>query len=611
MLQKSSLVAVAAVAERDNLCAVLDPRIYRTGLGVVLMAVIVVAFSLYDQQGPAGTNLAPDAFNGQNAYLAMTNLARAYPDRRPGSPDDDDIATYVANQFQHNGLIVSTSTFAARTVDGTRTLETVSGLLPGSVQGTVVVVAHRDSLGSPATVDLSGTATLIELAQALAGETHQRSIELVSTSGSAGAAGTAELARSLVGPVDAVLVLGDLAGSQINQPIVVPWSDGQKVAPTMLRNTVGAAVFSQAGLRPGGTSPLGQFAHLAFPVPLGEQGPFGSYGYPAVLVSLSGERGPAAAEPVNQTTLTNMGQSVLQTANALDSGEAVPGPSTYLLLSGKVVPGWAVSLLVLALILPVLMATIDGLARARRRGDSIVRWLIWVLAGVVPFVLAWLVVLGARLVGLIKIAPPGPVAAGVVPMHSAGILVLAATACVLVGSLVFLRPLVIMRAGRQVKARPGAAPSAGAGAAVLLVMCAVAVVLWATNPFAAALLVPALHLWMWVVDPDIRPRPAVTVALLAVGLAPGVLLIAYYAVSLGLSPVGVLWGGTLLIAGRFVGIATAVEWSVVLGCFAGVVAIALRQMRADRPEREPVTVRGPVTYAGPGSLGGTESALRR
>ena len=39
-------------------------------------------------------------------------------------------------------------------------------------------------------------------------------------------------------------------------------------------------------------------------------------------------------------------------------------------------------------------------------------------------------------------------------------------------------------------------------------------------------------------------------------------------------------------------------------------AAGRRTRRAPGPSSE-ITVRGPVTYAGPGSLGGTESALRR
>ena len=56
----------------------LDPRIYRTGLVVVVLAVIVFAFSLEGQQGGLGMNttLPPDAFNGLNAYHDMLSLAR-------------------------------------------------------------------------------------------------------------------------------------------------------------------------------------------------------------------------------------------------------------------------------------------------------------------------------------------------------------------------------------------------------------------------------------------------------------------------------------------------------------------------------------------------------
>jgi hypothetical protein len=41
--------------------------------------------------------------------------------------------------------------------------------------------------------------------------------------------------------------------------------------------------------------------------------------------------------------------------------------------------------------------------------------------------------------------------------------------------------------------------------------------------------------------------------------------------------------------------------------------VALRKRRVHEPDAEdrPVSIRGPLSYAGPGSLGGTESALRR
>ena len=67
----------------------LDPRIYRTGFVVVALALVVLAFSLQNQPGPASTTLAPEAFNGSSAYATMQRMAADAPQRRPGSIGDD------------------------------------------------------------------------------------------------------------------------------------------------------------------------------------------------------------------------------------------------------------------------------------------------------------------------------------------------------------------------------------------------------------------------------------------------------------------------------------------------------------------------------------------
>jgi hypothetical protein len=264
--------------------------------------------------------------------------------------------------------------------------------------------------------------------------------------------------------------------------------------------------------------------------------------------------------------------------------------------------------MVLALILPVLLTMVDGLARARRRGHSISRWLVWVIGAALPFLIALALTIGAKLVGVLAKTPPGPVPAGAVPLGAGGVATLIVLALVVVATFFAWRPLTALFAGVR---RWDLSASDGAAAAVLLVLCVTTLVIWARNPVAAALVVPALHLWMWVLDPDIRMPRALTVLLLALGLAPPVFVVLYYAGAFALGPAGVAWNGLLLIAGGQIGILVAVEWSLLLGCVAGVIAIAARAQRVDRPEQVPVTVRGPVTYAGPGSLGGTESALRR
>jgi peptidase M28-like protein len=591
----------------------LDPRIYRTGLVAVALAVIVLAFSLGDQQGPLTTTLAPEAFNGGHAYAAMNRVAKRFPHRRPGTPADQAIAAQVGTVLSADGFSVSRTEVRAQTADGWRTLTNVVGVRPGLTSGAIVVVAHRDALGSPAVAEASGTAVLEELAHVLAGETHQRSVVLASTSGSTGAAGAAALARSLPldQPVDAVIVLGDLAGTTLRQPIVVPWSNSQTVAPPMLRNTVARALSQQAQLAPGSPSLGGQFAHLAFPFTATEQGPFGARGEPAVLMSLSGDRAPGSGEDTSPTRVAAMGRSVLLAINALDAGATVPAPSAYLLFAGKVVPPWAIRLFVLALMMPVLAATVDGMARARRRGHPVMRWAVWVLAAAVPFVLALVPVLGARLFGLIASRPPGPVSPDAVPPHGAGIAILALMACVIALGFLLVRPLVIRLADVGTSGLVPDSATPGAASGLLLVLCAASLAIWASNPFAAALLIPALHFWMWVVAPDLRLRRALALALLVAGLAAPALVIAYYARSLGVDPFGLAWSGVLLVAGGHLGLLTVVEWSVVAGCAFSLVLIAARSAREAPAQEPPVTIRGPITYAGPGSLGGTKSALRR
>jgi hypothetical protein len=614
----------------------LDPRIYRMALMVVVVAVIVVAFSLGNQAAPLSASLVPDSFNGQNAYNTMQSLAAEYPDRPAGSYGDNQIANYVASSLKQDGFLTSRAVFTAQTVDGARTVQTVTGTLAGSNPGTIVIVAHRDSTrtdrsGSPA--ELSGTGVLLELARDLAAQTQQRTVVLASTSASVGAAGAQQLAQALPGQIDAVIVLGDMSGLQVRSPIVVPWSDSQLVAPPLLRNTVASAISEQANVNPTTESLGGQFLHLAFPLAATEQRPFADSGEPAVLVSTSGARLPAPEEPTSQAQITGFGRAVLETVTALGAGPNVPGPSSYLSMHGELIPIWAVRLLVLALIVPVLLATIDGLARARRRGYRVARWVVWVLTACIPFALAALAIVGLQVSGVIDAAPPGPVGGDAITLTSRAIAILAGLACLIAAAFAMrwalgrrfwaseppeAAPVAAEHPnGQPRRHRSGRAPisddaaSPGAAAAFLLVMCVVTLVIWVKNPFAAALIVPALHLWMWIVAPEQRLRTPWAVLLFLIGLVPGVLAAYYYGLVLGLGPATGAWNAVLMLAGGDVSLMAALEWSVVLGCVVSLALMIVRIARQPRPADAPVTTRGPVTYAGPGSLGATGSAVRR
>lgn len=582
----------------------LDPRIYRAALLPILFALVLAGFSLRDQPAALTTTLAPDAFDGGAAFADLQQLAAAAPLRRPGSAGDRLVARQVLATLRANGFRVQVRQAQGVTADGTRTLATVVGERAGFSNRRIVVVAHRDALGRGARAELSGTAALLELARVLGGRTLNRTLVLVSTSGgSAGSAGAAQLAQDAGGPVDAVLALGDLAGTGNERPFVVPWSGTAAVAPLGLRRTVEAALATETGLRPGGVRPAVQFARLAFPLALGEQAPFGSAGIPAVRLSASGERPPPADAPVSAARLTAFGRAALRSVSALDGGTDVPAPSAYVLLARKVIPAWPVRLLAAALLLPVLLAGVDALARVRRRRERVGMWLRWVGATALPFALTALFLVALEAVGLLASAPGTAIPAGAVPVSGAALV--CALVVFAIGWLA-VRPALLRAVG--VHGRPG---GPGAATAIVLVLWVAAFVVWLGNAYACLLLVPALHAWLLAMAPELPLRRRTALLLFAIGALPPLLVAYAYARQLGLDPLGLAWAGLLLVASGGVSLPAALLWCVVLGCTAGTFIVLLRGGAGAPAVEAPITVRGPATYAGPGSLGGTESALRR
>jgi hypothetical protein len=605
---------------------VLNGRIYRAALVLPLLALAIVAFSLTDRPGPLTATLAPDAFDGARALAEAQSLAARFPARRPGSSGDRALAAYVAQTLRglggtaDGGFQVHVRRVSAQTIDGPRTLETVLAERPGSGDGApIAILAHRDAAARGALAEMSGTAALLELARVFAVSDTQRTIVLVSTSGgSGGAAGARDFAEHARGPVDGAIVLGDLAGSLARRPFVVPFSSAIGSAPLRLQSTVAGALAQETGSDPGAPSTLGQLAHLTLPLTVGEQGPLQAAGIPAVLVQVSGEIGPPAPparDPVSAATLQGFGRGVLSAVYALDGGPdvaAAGGAATSVPVEHKLLPGWAVRLLLAALLLPPLLVTIDGLARLRRRRKRVGRWIAWVLACALPFLAAALFVRLLGLTGAIA-APQGAVPAAALP---AGALATAFAAALVLALAWLAWPALLRRL--HLAPRPS---SDAAGVALLLVLLALAFVVWLFNPFTAALLVLPLNLWLALVGTGWRPSGrllarAAPLALVACSLAPLALLLAFYATRLGYAP-GALPGALAeLVAGGYLGVLGLLLWSVALGCVAAATLLALRPAPYAIGEGEPhdgalITIRGPASYAGPGSLGGTESALRR
>ncbi len=625
--------------------SVLNVRIYRAAFLPLLFALAIAGFSLADRPAPLTSTLAPDAFAGAHALAESQQLATLYPGRRPGSAGDLALAAYIAGELRslggmaNGGFTVQESSSEAQTIAGRRTLRTVVARRAGTTgAGAIVIVAHRDAASAAARSELSATAVLLALARVFATSETRRTIVLVSTSGgSGGNAGAADFAAHATawadGPVDCAIVLGDLAAASSRPPALAPFSDTPGSAPELLQRTVAQALAAQLGRAPASPTLLERLAQLTFPLPAGEQGPLNARGLPAVLVQAGGELPPAAAVPVNAGQLEVLGRGVLASVYALDAGpDIAPGaagvPETSLPVARKLLPAWAVSLLVLTLLLPPLLTAGDGLARLRRQrllapasGVSLARATAWVAACGLPFLLCALFVFALGALDAFP-APRPPVAPAALPLGDGALL--AALAAVLLFALAWL----LWPAALRRIALPLIPDGATGAPALVLVLGALALLVWAIDPFTALLFVPALHLWLLLAAPaapaarrgGLAPVLA-AVALAVLGAVPLALLVAFYAHHFALGPGGVAHTALLLLASGRVGLAGAVLWSLAAGCLAAALLLALGSARAGsagpppaasvEPRHDPVTIRGPLSYAGPGSLGGTESALPR
>ena len=621
----------------------LDVRVYRAAFLPALLALFVVAFSLEGRPSPLRTRAVADAFDPARAYGSerlrdsLLQLGAAFPERRPGSAGDAALADRVAGVFGAAGFDVTRTRASGRTLDGETELETVVGVRPGLSSRRIVVLAHRDSIASPGLAELSGTAALLELARIfrtrapeserdaseqgkpqLIGRDLRKTLVLVSTSGgSGGGAGARAWAREQdAGAIDGVLALGDLASADRRKPWVVPWSNGDYQPPLAWQRTVETAVRQETGADPGGARATAQWSRRALPLAITEQGEVNRAGLPAVLLQTSGERGPAASAPVSRERFAEAGRGALRSVIALDEaggrgsgGETTPlfaGAHAGVVTLRNVVPGWSVRLLVLCLLLPALLAAIDACFRARRRHLSVGSWLLWALAAgaAVPLAWAWLRLLG--IAGALP-APRAPVDPDAIALSAGQSLALASVVVPVAAGLFAAR--VLTRSGRRSRGEPAAG---AAGAAAGAVLCAVALVVWLANPYAAALLLVAAHLWLFLGAPRTRlSGVAGWIALLA-GLLPVALVVGYQLRALRTDPFELARMWLVAAAGGHV---TPIA-ALVAGGLVGSLALLVRVLRSraalpgEAPAHSPRT-RGPGNYAGPGSLGGTESALRR
>jgi MFS family permease len=561
---------------------VIEPRIYRAAFVPALLAVVLTMFSFQTRPRPLPQGLAADVlFDGTQAAQLAARIAAEAPDRRAGSEGDRATAMLVADTLEARGFAggAGTRPVVQRFTHAGRRLVNVIGRRAGSSRRQIVIVAARDAATVPdAPGSAADTAALMELARVYQGRPSRKTLVLASVDGSnLGEVGARELVGDLPQPdlVDAVLVISDLGSGTSDGALLQAWSNDATRAGIGLQRTVADSIRQELGSSAGGSGTLGQLARLSFPIGIGSQGVLLERGYDAVRISGSGELPPQGAGPpeaIDEDRLGSLGRATLRTVTALDAGRRpAHGPKSYIQAVSQVLPGWVLSLLAGSLLLPVLVASVDAFARARRRHVDVLRWMRWLGAWVAPFLAALALAQLLAVVGATPSPPPAPVPPDVLPLDGPALGVLAGVLVAMVLAFVLARWLA---------ARPDPElqqePDLGAGVALGLTIAAGSLLLWLVNPFAGLLVVPAAHLWMLLALTRPLPGRRVRIALIAVGLTPALLVAVYYMFALSVDPLSGLWYLLMLVTGQSVGLLTSLIACVMLACACATVETALR-----------------------------------
>jgi hypothetical protein len=526
-------------------------RLYRGTWLLVGLPLLIAAFSV-QRPDPLPAPSLPAQFDGASATSLAQELARLYPDRMPGTPGAAGAGRWLSEKMRFLGFcpiqqkcpLVSKSDVFYGTIPGVgrKRLDNITYTVGGHSDDTIVVMAHRDNtgLGAGADDNASGTAALIELARpyaSLPGSTERALVPthtLVFLSSDGGAFGGLGVERFIekqkdLGHVVAVVNLDSIAGK--GPPRVEIAGEQARSPASRLVETAAARLSEQTGSAPGRTSALGQLTDLAFPFSLYEQGPLVAHGIPAVTLTTSGDRPPSpfgdTPERLVRKRLTDIGLAAQRLVGSLDENGLPGGTGSYVYLGSRLVRGWAIQFALVAMLLPFMVAAVDLFARCRRRRIPVLpaaralrsRLGFWLWAGAIFLFLA---LVGVWPQGAARPLNPETDAAGNWP--ALGLILFA----------VLVLPGWLVARSRLQPRRPATTEEELAGhTAAMLGLGLVALLVVATNPFALLLLLPSLHIWLWL--PHVRYRGTwPSLALLAAGLIGPFVLVGSFMFRFGL-----------------------------------------------------------------------------
>ncbi len=350
----------------------LNLRLYRTCWLVAGVALVVALLTLQTPEAGPEASL-PSTIDGQGTLELSQQLAAIAPDRPPGSAHDLAAARWVQGQLAQvpgGAGRVRVQDLEARANGERVSLQNVYLAVPGTdagrPRGGILVVAPRDT---PAGVvaGTTSTAVMLRLAQASGTTRHQRPHLFVSTDGSTlGNAGLRWfLERFSSFPLSAAIVLD--APGEANGDRVHVWIDGRTDRQALGLGHIADRSVQRAGGRADGPPSLGgQLLRLGVPQTFGDQGAAIAAGLTSVTLSARAESPLREGRPPTADRLEMVANSANDLLGALDAAETVPAADGSLAFAGKFLRPTIARLTLLLLLLPVLVCSLDILARQRR-----------------------------------------------------------------------------------------------------------------------------------------------------------------------------------------------------------------------------------------------------
>lgn len=539
-------------ARRGSLDRPISGRTYRGTWLFVAFPLLLAAFTV-TRPAALPRPALPAAFDRVGATQLAVDLATAAPDRSPGTAGATLGAQWFVDQLRPYGFVVRRDPFEADVAGrGRLRFENLVAVVPGRSPSAIMFVAHRDNTGagSGANDNASGTAALIELARSYASPagastspstsrrvTPAHTLVFLSTDGGAlGGVGAAHFAEHspLARDVSSVVSLDAIAG---HDPTRLEFAgDRSQVPNSALLATAATRVLEQGGDPARRPSALRQLLDLAFPFSEYEQAPLLGRGISALTITSAGDRPPSEVgdtpgllgTPKSRARVGQIGRSAQQLLASLDEGlELTQGTTTYVWFGARIVRGWAIEIVLIAALLPFLVAAVDLFAFLRRRRVA----LLPAIRSLRSRVLFWLfVALLFELFGLVgwwphsSLRPPALTDSAGTDWPVVGLLVL--TGLSAAAWLVARDRLLPRRAVDREEELAG-------HCAALLALALVALLVVALNAFALVFLLPSLHAWLWLAQLGDRPLAA-RMAAWAAGLAGPLLLVWEFADRFGL-----------------------------------------------------------------------------